>query len=928
MTTTVVDAAARAELLDLLCRDAILRRSAAQPVLSRDGTSARWMLDSLAVTLTPRGAELVAGALLEVLASFEGRQLATLGLTGVPLLQGCVMHGGGRYSGVLVRKERKAHGSLKLVEGRLDRAEPVVMVDDSISSGQSMLTCAQRLTEAGFHVEGGVGLVHFGYERGMARMVERGYRAAAVFDIFTDLMPRIDGEHPQPANPTKTLGEVARSPHRAAEGRHPAHLAREVMAEYLQSGQVLRAPAALDRDHPAAGGCWVSLRRRGDVHDRPARDGFWHFPGEAHGPVPADLVIAAAQTAARLQEAHRDAAAVLADCAVAVTFFGPLKECTVGELDNDRYGIVVRSRERPARMGGALPRMPGIATDWQQYAHAAFRNARLLPGEAHALYRHDVDKVVEPGATWQPTGVPLRDTPGTGVAEEAARRVLDLVRGEVEAGEVEAVQVVLPAGTVGAFVTVYAGGRLAGCAGVFDDDCAPRLGECVRAAVHDGRFRAVSRDDRLAVGLSLLSDRHEIGAADPDWVVRPVRFADQALAVRQGDRHGFVLPSVAVTHNLTPRSYVAEVIDKAGVTRPPYRWTRYDCATWLADSSGVRPTRHGLPVGTPAPTPAAQVERLHDLFQGYAARHHVGPGEPYGGRYDPVADRVHTGAHPARIAYGAWVLARAGLHEAALDDLGRPELVEDDGWLGTENASVAEPSFALLARLELGPAGATTALLAAALHDRIDGHGKIATHRDPKDATDAFQDYAPGQALLALAAAAGAGLVDPASPAVTRALRFYRIRFRRNRSWGAVSWLAQACAAWGAVRCDPALAAFAFEVADHAVAHQSVRWGGFGNDHQRDAPGATTALYLEGIAAVRAAAQRIGDGEREERYRAACARAVTFLDALVYQERDAAVLPNPEWAVGGLRTAPTAGEVRLDYVHHGLCAVTALSGVF
>lgn len=55
---------------------------------------------------------------------------------------------------------------------------------------------------------------------------------------------------------------------------------------------------------------------------------------------------------------------------------------------------------------------------------------------------------------------------------------------------------------------------------------------------------------------------------------------------------------------------------------------------------------------------------------------------------------------------------------------------------------------------------------------------------------------------------------------------------------------------------------------------------------------------------------------------------MTFLDALVYQDRDAAVLPNPEWAVGGLRTAPTASEVRLDYVHHGLCAVTALEGVF
>jgi len=50
----------REELLGLLLQQGILQRSETQPVLSRDGSSARWMLDSLAVTLTPRGAELAA----------------------------------------------------------------------------------------------------------------------------------------------------------------------------------------------------------------------------------------------------------------------------------------------------------------------------------------------------------------------------------------------------------------------------------------------------------------------------------------------------------------------------------------------------------------------------------------------------------------------------------------------------------------------------------------------------------------------------------------------------------------------------------------------------------------------------------------------------------------------------------------------------
>ena len=201
------------------------------------------MLDSLPVTLGPPGAELAARCLLRLLdEEFEGRQLATYGLTGVPLLQGCVLHGGGRYRGVLVRKERKPHGSRKLIEGKLDPAEPVVIIDDSVSSGRSMLACADALEAAGFEVEGGICLVRFDYDRGVSRMIERGYRMASVFDIREDFMRHMDGEAPVPVNPTKDLPDLPVSPQPAAEGLHPADLARQAMVEYLGTGHVLRAP--------------------------------------------------------------------------------------------------------------------------------------------------------------------------------------------------------------------------------------------------------------------------------------------------------------------------------------------------------------------------------------------------------------------------------------------------------------------------------------------------------------------------------------------------------------------------------------------------------------------------------------------------------------------------------------------------------------
>ena len=62
-----------------------------------DGGSARWMLYSLGFSLTGAGAQLAARAMLERLEGFEGRQLATYGTTGIPLMQSIILASGGRY---------------------------------------------------------------------------------------------------------------------------------------------------------------------------------------------------------------------------------------------------------------------------------------------------------------------------------------------------------------------------------------------------------------------------------------------------------------------------------------------------------------------------------------------------------------------------------------------------------------------------------------------------------------------------------------------------------------------------------------------------------------------------------------------------------------------------------------------------------------
>ncbi|MDP8982184.1 MAG: AMMECR1 domain-containing protein [Acidobacteriota bacterium] len=929
MTTATALQSERQELLDLLLERGILRRTEAQPVLSRDGTSARWMLDSLAVTLTPRGAELAGRLILECLRRFDGRQVATYGLTAVPILQSAVLQSGGRYRGLLVRKERKAHGSQKLIEGVVDQDEPVILIDDSIASGMSVTEGIATLEAAGLRVEGCVALVRFGWEGGCSRLRERGYRVETVYDIFEDLMARMEGEQGPDYNPTKNFPEFRWSERRASEGRHPAHLAREILNEYLTSGELLRPPDGLDRgDYDSKGGAFVSLRSRDDIFDRHARDGFWHFPQERSWG-PAEDVVRATLLTARALPAGAEGLKLLESSHIAVTLFGALEQATVGELDNDRYGIVVVSAERPEIMGGALPRMPGIRDEWQQFRHARYNNAALYPYEPYTIYRHEVCKFVEPGAEWQPSGAPGRDeSPDFGMLAERAREIV-MGRAIVEPLS----DVALPPSAKQLFVTVYIDGYVRGCMGSEIGDLNEDLRELTEAALADDRFEPspIEEDSSVAVSVSVLSSELEMGDFSREEVRFRYRHGRQALMLDKNGREGMLLPCVATWMSLDAEDFVDEVIDKAGVTRPPYNWRRFDCDVWLADADGTWKLDGAFKQTGAAPLPLRAMARLHAE---YLLRNQRPDGSLYFS-YHPFQNTLYQGIDMARLAHGAWTLARAGLRDAAVKALECVLRNQPEAPL-----VLSRDAFVLLAHCEPGMPGADAPALASKLWESIDRHGRIITWLPPPapeqddDAEteespeavdpDDLQNYTPGQVLLALAAAASTGAF-PADPRkLGRTFLYYRHRFRNKRDFGQVSWMALAWAAWWRLRGDAEFAGFVFEIADWILEFQQAHTGAFLTDHQPDAPGYTTAVYLEAIAAAANTASGIGDMARYRRYVDAHRRGFEFLDRLILQDRDSSVLPNPDYAAGGLRESLYSSHVRIDFVQHSLAAILEL----
>src|SRR5215217_3164604 len=657
---------ARAELLELLQCSGILYRSETQPILSRDGASARWMLDSLAVTLSPRGAELAGRCVLELLRRFDGHQLATYGLTGVPILQSCILQDN-RYRGLLVRKERKQHGSLKLIEGVIDPSEPVILIDDSVSSGMSVTEGTQRLEEAGLRVEGAICLVRFGWQNGYAIMQERGYHMESVYDIWTDFIAHMDDEEQPLANPSKWFTKFEWSEEKAPEQLHPAELARVVISEYLSSGKLLRPPESLDKRYDSSGGAWVSIRSRASVYRRHARGGFWHFPGETSRSAADDVVMASLSTAAGLP-AGEEGLKIVNESAFAVTFFSALELCTPGQLDNDRYGIVVRSLERRERMGGALPRMPGIVNEWRQFQHARIKNAKLVSFEPYELFRHEVLKVVEPGAKWQPTGVPApeevpwdKDKKICGpIAERARDLVLSQLLGRGETTSPLANDL-LPKNVESTYLTIYIDGHLRGCMGHRVGNLEDDLKKIATAALHDERFtgRTAINADAVAVTVSFLFDPLEIGHAPPEDVINYYRHGDQTLMVYQGNRLGLLLPFVASFWNLDAVSFAKSVIQKVELTEPPYNWCRFDCATWFAGSEGVWATVGGF-ASPPNDLPPIDelIERHGSLHVRYLLKHLRDDGSFFSG-YQPFHNRLFESVDVARQAHGAWVLARA-----------------------------------------------------------------------------------------------------------------------------------------------------------------------------------------------------------------------------------------------------------------------------
>ena len=86
-----------------------------------------------------------------------------------------------------VRGGAKDHGRKNQIEGRLTPGQKVVVVEDLISTGGSVLEVVEVLREAGAEVLGVVSIFTYGMEKGRRRLADAGVKNVSLtnFDVIT-----------------------------------------------------------------------------------------------------------------------------------------------------------------------------------------------------------------------------------------------------------------------------------------------------------------------------------------------------------------------------------------------------------------------------------------------------------------------------------------------------------------------------------------------------------------------------------------------------------------------------------------------------------------------------------------------------------------------------------------------------------------------
>ena len=157
------------------------------------GQKASYYVDARRALLRPAGflaaGELIAAAAHEAGATAVGGPV----MAAIPLACAAIaVPAGAGLVGFFVRKERKEHGLQRWVEGPVEPAARVLVVEDTVTTGASTVAAIERIREQGLEVAGVLSVVDrlAGGGEAIEAAAEAPYRALVTIDELYPERPR------------------------------------------------------------------------------------------------------------------------------------------------------------------------------------------------------------------------------------------------------------------------------------------------------------------------------------------------------------------------------------------------------------------------------------------------------------------------------------------------------------------------------------------------------------------------------------------------------------------------------------------------------------------------------------------------------------------------------------------------------------------
>ena len=104
-----------------------------------------------------------------------------------------------------VRSGNKDHGRQNRIEGKLEAGQKVVIVEDLISTGGSVIEVADALRDAGADVLGIVSIFTYGMKKGLDRLAEKDLRNVSLTDFDTIVKVAVDESYIRPEDEARLI---------------------------------------------------------------------------------------------------------------------------------------------------------------------------------------------------------------------------------------------------------------------------------------------------------------------------------------------------------------------------------------------------------------------------------------------------------------------------------------------------------------------------------------------------------------------------------------------------------------------------------------------------------------------------------------------------------------------------------------------------